>query len=144
MTEAKIEQMPEITFEGRCPILRVQSLQASIEYFVNVLGFKLDWQGPFFASVSRGRAGIFLSQGDQGNPGTWVWIGVSDVEALHKEYQRKGAKIRHEPTNYQWALEMQVEDPDGNVLRVGSEPKGGEPFGDWLDMYGKTWKSNES
>jgi hypothetical protein len=27
------------------------------------------------------------------------------------------------PTNFPWALEMQVKDPDGNVLRIGSEPK---------------------
>jgi hypothetical protein len=27
------------------------------------------------------------------------------------------------PTNFPWALEMHVEDPDGNVLRLGSEPK---------------------
>jgi len=25
-------------------------------------------------------------------------------------------------TNHSWALEFQVEDPDGNVLRFGSEP----------------------
>ena len=25
------------------------------------------------------------------------------------------------PTNFSWALEMHVEDPDGNVLRLGSE-----------------------
>ncbi len=36
---------------------------------------------------------------------------------------RRGVGIRLPPTNYSWALEMQVEDPDGNVLRLGSEPK---------------------
>ena len=34
---------------------------------------------------------------------------------------------------------MQVEDPDGNVLRMGSEPKEGEPFGEWMDMEGRVW-----
>jgi len=27
------------------------------------------------------------------------------------------------PQNYSWAYEFRVEDPDGNVLRVGSEPR---------------------
>lgn len=27
------------------------------------------------------------------------------------------------PTSYSWALEFQVEDPDGNVLRFGSDPE---------------------
>lgn len=34
---------------------------------------------------------------------------------------------------------MQVEDLDGNVLRFGSEPIAGAPFGEWLDMHGRIW-----
>ncbi len=71
--------------------------------------------------------------------GTWVWIGVADVESLFDEYKRKGANVRHPPTNYLWAYEMQIEDPDGNVLRLGSEPKEDQPVGNWLDMHGRSW-----
>jgi len=130
-------------FEGCNPIFRVRSLPESVDYYVRVLGFKLDWQHyDFFAAVSRGRFQVFLSQGDQGNPGAWVWVGVSNAEALHAEYLASGAKIRHPPTNYSWAYEMQVEDLDGNILRMGSEPKPGEPDGEWLDMYGDIWVKN--
>jgi uncharacterized glyoxalase superfamily protein PhnB len=133
-----------VGFEGVNPILRVKNAAASIQYYVQILGFKKDWQfpegdSPFFASVSRGRCHIFLSEGDQGNPGAWVWIGVEDADALLNEYRRTGAKIRHPPTNYSWAYEMQVEDLDGNVLRLGSEPKKDQPTGEWLDMNGKVW-----
>jgi uncharacterized glyoxalase superfamily protein PhnB len=128
-----------VAFEGVTPILRVQDVPSSIEYYVRMLGFKVDWQGPYFASVTRGKCHIFLSQGDQGHSGGWVWIGVEDADALFEEYRRTGAKIRHPPTNYSWAYEMQVEDIDGNVLRLGSEPKENEPFGEWLDMEGKRW-----
>ncbi|HUK30988.1 MAG TPA: glyoxalase superfamily protein [Candidatus Acidoferrum sp.] len=128
-------------FEGVTPILRVQSVAASIDYYVRALGFKVDWGNgeKFFASVSRDRCHIFLSEDDQGNPGTWVWIGVEDAAALHKEYLSRGAKVRHPPTNYEWAYEMQVEDLDGNVLRMGSEPLADQPFGEWLDMRGDAW-----
>ena len=91
------------------------------------------------ASVSRDRCHIFLSEGDQGNAGGWVWIGVSDAAALCGELSAKGANIRHPHTNYLWALEMQVQDPNGNVLRLGSEPINEEPFGEWLDMNGHRW-----
>ena len=128
-----------IAFEGVNPILRVGNLAASLEYYVQKLGFKVDWQGPFFASVSRGRCHLFLSQGDQGHLGSWVWIGVEDAEALFSEYQASGAKIRHRPTNYEWAYEMQVEDPDGNILRMGSDQKSDQPIGEWLDMDGNRW-----
>jgi catechol 2,3-dioxygenase-like lactoylglutathione lyase family enzyme len=133
------EAAGSVAFEGVCPILRVEDYPASVEYYVHTLGFKLDWGGPSFGSVSRGRCHIFLSEGDQGNPGSWVWVGVGDAGALFKEYSDKGAKIRHPPTNYSWAYEMQVEDLDGNVLRMGSEPKDGVPFGEWLDMRGERW-----
>ncbi len=128
-----------IIFEGVSPILRVQNLSASIDYYVHKLGFKIDWQGPGFGSVSRGRCHIFLSEGDQGNPGSWVWIGVEDAEALFNEYRIKEVKVRHPPTNYSWAYEMQVEDLDGNVLRLGSEPKSDQAVGEWLDMRGNRW-----
>lgn len=128
-----------VTFEGVSPILRVQNLSASIDYYGHKLGFKIDWQGPIFASVSRGRCHIFLSEGDQGNPGSWVWIGVEDADALFNEYRIKEAKLRHPPTNYSWAYEMQVEDLDGNVLRLGSEPKSDQAVGEWLDMRGNRW-----
>jgi catechol 2,3-dioxygenase-like lactoylglutathione lyase family enzyme len=123
------------------PVLRVRSLAASLRHYTRVLGFKKDWGGvdKGFASVSRGKCHLFLSQGDQGHFGTWAWIGVSDAAALHEEYRRRGARIRHPPTNYFWALEMQVEDLDGNVLRMGSEPLPGEPEGEWLDMEGRRW-----
>ena len=128
-----------VAFEGTNPILRVRDVNISIDYYVGKLGFRLDWRGPFFASVSRGNCHIFLSQGDQGHFGTWAWIGVEDADALLKEYESKGAKIRHQPTNYEWAYEMQVEDLDGNVLRLGSENKKDQPIGEWLDMDGHRW-----
>jgi predicted enzyme related to lactoylglutathione lyase len=64
-----------------------------------------------------------LSAGDQGHPGTWVWIGVEDVASLYQEYTERGASMLHAPTNYPWAYEMKVQDPDGHVLRFGSEPR---------------------
>jgi len=127
-------------FEGITPILRVGDLAASIQYYVGVLGFKVDWRGEAdFASISRDRCHIFLCQGDQGNPGSWVWIGVGDAEELFAEYKGRGAKVRNPPNNFPWACEMQVEDLDGNVLRMGSEPKPGGVFGEWRDMHGEFW-----
>lgn len=133
------ERKPRVGFEGMTPILRVTDLNASIAYYTGVLGFEVDWKNAIFAAVSRDKCHLFLSEGDQGKPGSWVWIGVEDVDALHAEYQSVGAKIRHLPTNYTWAREMQVEDPDGNILRMGSETREGEPTGEWLDMDGVRW-----
>jgi len=123
-----------VGFEGVTPILRVRDMAASLDHYVRVLGFKVDWQSEYFASVTRGRCHIFLSYGDQGHPGGWVWIGVEDAAALQEEYKRTGAKIRNPPTNYQWAYEMQVEDIDGNVLRMVPNRKKMS-----LTAIGSTW-----
>ena len=124
--------MPRTRFEGSAPILRVADMPASLRYYVGVLGFqKAGWGTDDFTCVTRDSAGIYLCRGDQGQAGTWVWIGVEDVEALHEEYKASGARIRRPPENYPWALEMKVEDPDGHVLRFGSEPRTDLPFAAW-------------
>src|ERR1700749_2122281 len=94
-----------IEFGGGMPILRVSDLGASVDYYVHKLGFKVNWGYPedgksFFASISRGRCCLFLCVGDQGNPGSWVWIDGKHVESLHAEFVASGAKIRNPPTNY--------------------------------------------
>lgn len=117
-------------FEHADPILRVANMRNSIRYYIDVLGFRnAPWGSDDFTSVTRDGATIYLCCGDQGAPGTWAWVGVEDAEALYQEYQASGAKIRQRPTNHAWALEFQVEDPDGHVLRFGSEPLRDRPFG---------------
>ena len=130
-------------FHHASPILRVRDLEASLRYFHEVLGFTVDWSDPTqIASVSRGDANVMLCTGDQGNPPAWVWIGVGDTQELRTEYAARGARIRMEPTNFPWALEMHVEDLDGNVLRLGSDPLPDRPYGPWRDMNGMRWQRN--
>ncbi len=125
---------------GVNPILVVRDLALADAYYTQKLGFREQWRHEeLFACVTRGRTSLFLSVGDQGHPGAWVWIGTDDAVALHDEFVAAGAVIRHPPTNFSWALEFQVSDTDGNVLRFGSEPIAGTPFGPWLDMHGKLW-----
>ena len=112
------------SFEHANPILNVADLARSVRYYVDVLGFtNADWGGTDFTCVTRDRASIYLSEGDQGQPGTWVWLGVEDVEALHAEYRQSGATILEPPQSFPWAREMKVGDPDGHVLRCGSDPR---------------------
>jgi predicted enzyme related to lactoylglutathione lyase len=118
-----------VRFECSAPILRVEDMQASLRFYVDLLGFEnAGWGSDDFTCVSRDGAGIYLCRRDQGRGGAWAWIGVEDVEKLHEEYKARGVTIRRPPANYPWALEMQVEDPDGNVLRLGSDSKNDRPL----------------
>jgi 3-oxoacyl-[acyl-carrier protein] reductase len=115
------------TFEHAHPILKVASVARSLRYYVDVLGFSnAAWGGDDFTCVSRGGASIYLSEGDQGQPGTWVWLGVDDAHALYEEYRQSGATILQRPEEFPWACEMKVGDPDGHVLRFGSDPRGSD------------------
>jgi catechol 2,3-dioxygenase-like lactoylglutathione lyase family enzyme len=115
--------------ENVTPILRVENIAASRRYYIETLGFSLDWDMEGMISVSRDHNSIMLCEGDQGQPGTWLWVGVDDADAFFAELSAKGAHIRSPPQNFSWAYEFAVEDPDGHVLRFGSEPKPGPQDG---------------
>lgn len=113
-----------VRFENAQPILRVENMDTSLRFYVDQLGFRnASWGSDDFTSLNRDDAVIYLCRRDQGRGGAWVWVGVEDAEKLHDELKSRGVSIRMPLTNHPWALEFQVEDPDGNVLRFGSEPK---------------------
>lgn len=112
--------------ELSCPrsILYVRSLRASQRYYRDALGFEIKWEHgdpPDFGAVGRGDAELFMCQGCQGSPGSWLMIFTPDVDRLYAEIVRKGAIIKSPPGDKPWGMrEMQVADPDGNVIRFGS------------------------
>jgi len=124
MSNQESQQIQKNSFECVTPILNVKNVPKSIEYYVNVLGFKKDWEWETpatFASVSRDDVHIFLCQEAQGQSGMWMSIFVENVDALYEEYQASGAIIRQKPTNFPWGVrEMNIEDPDGHRLRMGT------------------------
>jgi uncharacterized glyoxalase superfamily protein PhnB len=129
-----------VEFGSITPILRVADLESSLEYYVRALGFAVDWRDGSVASVRRGKASLMLCEGDQGQSGTWMWLAVSDADAVYEELRSRGASIRHPPTNYPWgSRELHISDPDGHVLRLGSDTLPGEPYGEWLDAEGARW-----
>jgi uncharacterized glyoxalase superfamily protein PhnB len=134
----------ELEMGHATPILRVTNLDATLAWYANTLGFSLSFRVDDFAQVERGEAALMLCEGGQGHSGTWVYVGVSDVDALAREIRPRGATIRVGPTNYPWgARELHVTDPDGHVLRFGSEATEDEPCGDWLDSAGRLWRPQE-
>jgi catechol 2,3-dioxygenase-like lactoylglutathione lyase family enzyme len=118
--------------ENTIPILPVSRLQDAITFYTGTLGFKLDWgghDGSVIASVSRDGCALMLSETLSAGRPAWVWIGLEDDSLFH-EYRLAGAKVRQEPRNFSWAYEMKFEDPDGNVLWLGTEPRKELPLED--------------
>src|SRR5579859_4450230 len=115
-------------FHGVTPILNVKSVPASIEYYVNKLGFTKRWDWgtpPTFACVARDKVSIFLCEGSQGQPGTWMMIFVDNADELYREFTDCGAKVLKSPTNMPWGTrEVNVGDLDGHHIRFGSDSTG--------------------
>jgi uncharacterized glyoxalase superfamily protein PhnB len=108
--------------ECTIPILPVDDLDAGLSFYMETLGFSLDWRGDSIASVSRDGCCIMLSDNLASAPPVWVWIGL-ESDLLFQHYRERGVKIRQEPANWSWAYEMKFEDPFGNVLWLGTEPR---------------------
>ena len=118
--------------ENITPVLYVSDMQRSVSFYVDILGFKnSEWGDENFTSVHRDRTSLYLCKGGQGAPGTWVWMGFDgDIFSLYEGLVSRGVTIKLPPANFSWAYEMQVLDPDGHVLRFGTDPDDSIPFED--------------
>jgi len=126
-------QPSNFRIENVTPILYVKDMTQSLSFYVDTLGFKnADWGDENFTSINRDNNGLYLCKGAQGAPGTWVWIGFDgDIFSLHQSLKSKGVTIKLPPTNFSWAYEMHVEDPDGHLLRFGTDPNDKIPYATW-------------
>lgn len=101
------------------PILRVKDAAFAVAWYQR-LGFQKEWEHrfephlPAFVSVARGDLRLFLSEhaGDARRD-TLVYIWVKDVFTIAKEFE---VGVNEQP----WAQEIEVRDPDGNRLRIGT------------------------
>jgi catechol 2,3-dioxygenase-like lactoylglutathione lyase family enzyme len=110
------------------PIFRIYSLEKAREFYVDFLGFNIDWEhrfepdAPVFMQVSRDGLLIYLSEhhGD-GTPGSIAYITVNGVRDLHRELNDK--KYRHNRPGMQeqeWGrTELTVVDPFNNRITFG-------------------------
>ncbi|RBP36116.1 putative lactoylglutathione lyase [Roseimicrobium gellanilyticum] len=118
--------------ECTIPVLPVQDLKRSIAFYTEILEFRLDWGSgakDTVCSVSRDGCAIMLQQSEVAGTPAWAWIGLED-DSLFDLYASRGVKVKQPPRNFSWAYEMKFEDPDGNVLWLGTEPKNDLPLED--------------
>ncbi|WP_217383853.1 glyoxalase superfamily protein [Streptomyces sp. NK08203] len=101
------------------PILRVEDAAAAVAWYER-LGFTRQWEHhfapglPAFVEVARGGVRLFLSEHEgDARPDTLVYLRVRDVEAIAAEF---GLATEEAP----WAREIELRDPDGNRLRIGT------------------------
>jgi catechol 2,3-dioxygenase-like lactoylglutathione lyase family enzyme len=106
------------------PALRITEYARSKAFYVERLGFELEWEHrfephfPVFMSVVRDGMRLYLSEhaGDC-QVGGLVHFVIGDVDAWHHEFQRQGVQATDPPNNGLGFRNMTITDPDGNQLR---------------------------
>lgn len=103
------------------PIIRVTDVARSIAFYAR-LGFQFEWEHrfaddlPWFVSVARGHARIYLSEHEgDAPPDNLLYLRHSDLDAIATEFD---LEVHVRP----WGREMELRDPDGNRLRL-AEPQ---------------------
>ena len=107
------------------PVLRIFDFNKTVEFYINWLGFTVDWEHrfgenfPLYLQVSKEDIVLHLTEhhGDC-SPGAKVFIECQNLRELHKEliakdYRYNKPGLEQAPWN---AICMEVTDPFGNKL----------------------------
>ena len=118
---AGMTNFPNIEATELTPILYVKDFREAMNYYTEKLLFRCLWEcgkEPTFGAVGLGKIKIFLSEGGQGKPGTWMSIFMDDVDSYLERIKPLGADVIYGPTDEPWGCrEMHVRDPNEHVLR---------------------------
>jgi hypothetical protein len=117
--------MSEPDLQPHAYVLAVHDLAGSVGYFVDVLGFSVEWvDGDNWQALRRGGVRLMLGRcpdalapaklGDHSYFGFFV---TGDVDALHIEFKARAAIILSAPGDKPWGWrEMAVATPEGHRM----------------------------
>lgn len=106
------------------PILRIFDVDKAKEFYLDYLGFTLDWEHrfednmPLYCQVTRSGLTLHLSEhsGDA-SPGARVFVRMTGIEAFHKELHSKDYRfMKPGLEEAPWGREVHVIDPFSNRI----------------------------
>lgn len=114
------------------PQLRITDAAMSLHFYVDGLGFSIDWEHrfepgfPVFMQLSRNGQTIFLTEhtGDC-QAGGAVYFIVESADQCWSQFEARGVQPTNRLASTPWGTrEFLVTDPDGNRLRFASNIEG--------------------
>jgi uncharacterized glyoxalase superfamily protein PhnB len=106
-------------------VLAVHDLAAETAYFVDVLGFAVEWREPGnWEGLVRGGVRLHLGRcpetlpaAELGDHSYFGFFATDDVDALAAEFAARGARILAQPADKPWGWrEMPVASPEGHRM----------------------------
>ncbi|HVX04248.1 MAG TPA: VOC family protein [Rhodanobacteraceae bacterium] len=105
--------------------IAVRDYKVSREWYVRVLGLKVEFEVPERAVALQDDAGftLFLEQAPvhEIEPSPVLYFQVDDVHATHHRLQAIRVDCVHPPERRFWGYGMELKDPDGYRLRLWDE-----------------------
>ena len=107
------------------PIIRIFSEDVAKAFYLDFLGFKLEWEHrfeadyPIYAQIRRSDMTLHLSEhhGDA-TPGSAVFVPIRNIDGFHQELTVKNYKYAKPAIqDLPWDRVMEVTDPFGNKIR---------------------------
>jgi catechol 2,3-dioxygenase-like lactoylglutathione lyase family enzyme len=107
------------------PLLRIFSEAKAREFYIDFLGFHIDWEHrfevglPLYAQISRDKLVIHLTEhhGDA-TPGSTIFVPILDIDALQQSLIAKNYGYSRPGIQEQgWGKVMEIADPFGNRIR---------------------------
>lgn len=122
-----------MTVRAVIPQLRTTDLDASIEFYVDRLGFALEFRyGDFYAGIKAGDHTIHLKLADARDPSIpfvaagdhlHLYFQVDDVAAEAQRLRATGVQFRHQLADTAWGTrEFTIVDDQGHLLCFGEIP----------------------
>jgi uncharacterized glyoxalase superfamily protein PhnB len=109
-------------------VLAVRDFVATAGYFRDCLGFSVKWaEATDWRLLSRGTVRVMIGRCPDVAPASAIGdhsyvacLEVDDIDALHAEWQSRGALIRQPPADRPYGMrKMMVATPDGHRIVVG-------------------------
>ncbi|MEQ9299810.1 MAG: glyoxalase superfamily protein [Cyclobacteriaceae bacterium] len=116
--------MNEIVLKG-IPTLRVLDYRKAMDFYIDGLGFVIDWEHrfgpsePVYMQISRNGLTLHLSENKRFETGVIVFVDCKELTQFYADLINRKTKIelnKPESTNWQ-TIQMEIEDPFGNLLR---------------------------
>lgn len=115
----------DISLQAAVPVVQVGSVAPAKMFYIEFLGFSIDWgwaesndRRPFYAQISRSGVTLHLTSSGGARGPAELLVRMTGLDTLHAELSRKAhlfpLTIRQTPDDRR---ELQVADPFGNRLR---------------------------
>lgn len=111
-------------FKG-IPIFRILDFEKAKEFYIEFLGFKMDWEHrfgqdePVYMQVSKNDLILHLSENKRFQTGIIIFVETKGIEKFHFELLNKSSSYRvPDVAKTNWnTKQMELADPFGNLLR---------------------------